>query len=103
MDDDAEWLLWLWLAGEIGLLLALFALLSASLLGETSLTASFSRPLRAGALAFVTVELMIPLVVYLDLRRRTDEPGTMWLHAAAMPLVNVLGFLAYLEERRREA
>ena len=53
------------------------------------------------ALAFVAVELLIPAWVFVDLRRREDEPSGLWVHAVAMPLVNVFGLLGYLEERRR--
>ena len=73
----------------------------ASLLGRTTYLAGYSQRLRLVALAFLTVELLIPLGVYVDLRRRPDDPDPAWVHAVAMPVVNVLGLFAYLEERRR--
>lgn len=73
----------------------------ASLLGRTTYLAGYSLRLRLVALGFLPVELLIPLGVYLDLRRRSDDPDFAWVHAVSMPVVNVLGLVAYLEERKR--
>ena len=63
--------------------------------------ATYSPTVRLGALLFVCLELLIPLGAFLDIRRRSDDPDTMWVHAAAMPLINLLGVLASLEDRQR--
>lgn len=57
--------------------------------------------LRGAALLVVLVELAVPLAVYADVRRRSDDPDPVWVHAAMMPVANVLGLVAYLEDRRR--
>jgi len=97
-----ERVLWFWLIPEILLLLFLFYLLATSLLGQVNVAAAYSRTLRIAALAFVTVELLIPTWIYLDVRRRPEATSTIWVHAAAMPVVNLFGLFGYLEERRRE-
>lgn len=95
-------LLWVWTVGELLLVVALFWLLAASLLGETTLLSSMSRTIRLGAVAFLAVELLIPLWVFFDLRRRPDDPGSFWMHVAAMPGINIFGLLAYLQARKLE-
>jgi len=50
---------------------------------------------------FLGSELLVPVAVYLDIRRRPDDVDPLWIHAAAMPILNVFGVLAYLEDRRR--
>jgi hypothetical protein len=100
-EDPAEHgLRWL-VAAEAASLAAVLALLAASLLGDGSFLASVSRPVRAAALAFVAVELAIPLWVYYDLRRAPEGTSALWVHAAVMPVLNLLGLVAYLAERRR--
>lgn len=87
---------------ELGAVLVLFWLLAASLARRTTLLSSGSRPVRIGAVAFLTVELLIPLWVLLDLRRRPDDPGHFWMHVAATPGINIFGLLAYLQTRELE-
>lgn len=101
VDDGTERALWAWTAMEIAGLLALAVGLAASLSGRTSWLSSVSRQVRLGALVFVGVELLIPLLVYADLRRNPGRSSGIWLHAAATALVNVFGLLAYLVARRR--
>jgi hypothetical protein len=103
VDDATERVLWMWTAQELAVFVVVGALLVAGLVGETTLWTSVSRRLRLGALAFVAVQLLAPLWVYVDLRRRGDDSGTMWVHVAAMPLLNVFGLVAYLDYRRRAA
>jgi hypothetical protein len=52
---------------------------------------------------FLASELLVPLGVSVDVRRRGGDVDPVWVHAAALPLVNVVGLLAYLEDRRRGA
>ena len=101
-DAPIERVLVFWLVSEILLLLFLFYLLAASLLGQANVASAYSRPLRVAGLAFVTVELLIPTWIYYDVRRRPEATSTIWVHAAAMPLVNLFGLVGYLEERRRQ-
>jgi steroid 5-alpha reductase family enzyme len=82
-------------------LFALWALLVGGFLGYTTALTSYSRSLRLAATAFLTLEWAIPLGVSLDVRRRSDDPDPMWIHAAALPVVNVFGVIAYLEDRKR--
>lgn len=95
--------LWFWLIPEILLLLGLRYLLAASLVGQANAASAYPRTLRWAALPFVTVELLIPAWIFYDVRRRPEATSTIWVHAAAMPVVNLFGLLGYLEERRREA
>lgn len=97
---DEERALWIWTASEIAVLVGLFGLLAASLLGRTAALSYVSRQVRMGALVFLTVELLIPLWVFFDLRRRPDDPGHFWMHVAAMPGINLFGLLAYLQDRK---
>lgn len=60
------------------------------------------RWIRLGGVAFLIIELLIPLWVYVDIRRRESSPGMFWVHVAAMPGINLLGLYAYLDERKRE-
>jgi hypothetical protein len=100
MSDDDRFLL-VFVLSETVMLVVLAALLVDSLLGGGDFLAATAQTVRLAALCFVTVETLIPLWVYLDSRRRQGGPDTIWVHAAAMPVVNLVGLLAYLEERRR--
>lgn len=93
-------LLWVWTVGELLALVVLCWLLVASLRGDTTLFSSLSRTIRLGAVGFLAVELLIPLWVFFDLRRRPDDPGSFWMHVAAMPGINLFGVLAYLQARK---
>jgi hypothetical protein len=55
----------------------------------------------AAVAAFLVVELAIPLWVYYDLRRAPEGMSPLWVHAAVMPVLNILGLVAYLSERNR--
>jgi hypothetical protein len=101
-DESTERVLWIWTAQELVGFVVVGWLLAASLIGRTALWSSVSRQLRLVALAFVAVQLFIPLWVFVDVRRR-DDAGTMWVHVAAMPLLNFFGFVAYLDYRRRNS
>lgn len=98
MDGDDHGVLWVWTVSELFALVVLFGLLVGSLTGRSAVFASYDRTLRLAGLVVVTVELLIPVVVFLDLRRRPDE-DTFWMHVAAMPGVNVFGLLAYIVSR----
>lgn len=86
---------------ELAGLVILLALLVGSVTGESAFLSWVSREVRVWASVFVAVELLIPLGVYLDLRRSADGPRTIWMHAVAMPVVNVFGLVAYLAVRDR--
>jgi bacteriorhodopsin len=103
MADATDRVLWIWTVAELAGLAALLVLLVASVTGETAFLSSVSREIRVAAAAFVAVELLIPLLVYLDVRRQPDGPRTIWLHAVATPVVNVLGLVAYLAVRTRRS
>jgi hypothetical protein len=68
-----------------------------------TLGSGLSPAVRATALVVVFVELAVPIAVYADVYRRTDDPDWLWVHAAMMPALNLLGAVAYLEDRRRSA
>ena len=101
VDDDVEWALWAWTLPELAVVGVLLWLVADGLFGGGSFLASASRSLRLALLTFLAAELAIPVLVYLDIRRLADPPDHVWVHAAAMPLVNVLGAVAYLERRKR--
>ena len=103
MDESTERALWAFTAPEIAAVAVLFVLLAASVFGDGSFLSSVSRGVRLAALVFLAVELLIPLWVYLDMRRNPVGLDTVWLHAAATPLLNVFGLVAYLDARRRAA
>jgi hypothetical protein len=102
VNRDAERALVGMTLAEIALLVFVGGLLAASLFGEGSLLGDTSWTLRAAALGFVVVELLIPLWVYLDVRRRSDGADRVWIHVAAMPLINLFGLAAYLADRSRK-
>lgn len=101
-ETEYEPRLWPFLVSELLFLAGGVVVVAASLLGRTALLTGYSVRLRAAALVVLTVELLIPLGIYLDLRRSPDDPDTGWLHAAVMPGINVFGLVAYLEDRRRQ-
>lgn len=98
--ERAEHVLWIWTAGEVVLLVVVGWLLWGSLYGGTGVLASISREVRLAGLAFVVFQLLVPVVVFLDIRRRDDDPGYLWVHVVAMPVLNVFGLGGYLAERR---
>lgn len=101
MADDETALVVVLLASELSAVGVALAVVAASLLGRTALLTGYSVELRLVALAFLLVEFCIPLGVAVDLRRRSDDPDVAWLHAAVLPVVNVFGVVAYLEDRKR--
>ncbi len=84
---------------EVALLAVIGVMLVLSLFGDGSFLADTSRAVRAAALVFVVVELLVPLWIIFDIRRRTDDPDYMWIHVAAMPVINLFGLAAYLADR----
>lgn len=101
MDDETAMVAVL-LASELSIVGVALGVVAGSLLGWTTLLAGYSVGLRAAALLFLLAELAIPLAVSVDLRRRPDDPDVTWLHAVSLPVINVFGVLAYIEERRRK-
>ncbi|MFC7070476.1 hypothetical protein [Halobaculum lipolyticum] len=101
VSDEVEHALWAFTLPELVGVAALLALVANSVFGGGGFLASTSRPLRLALLAFLTVELLIPIAIYLDMRRLADPPDRVWLHAAAMPILNLLGAIAYLDRRNR--
>jgi hypothetical protein len=87
-------------AAEVGGLVVLYAVVVASVLAGGGVLGSLAWELRVALLSFLTVEVLIPLWVYWDLRRFPDAPA-LWVHAAVVPVVNLFGLVAYLAERRR--
>ena len=69
--------------------------------GSAGAFTGLSAALRAGVFLFVLVEILVPLFVYVDVARRTDDPDWVWVHAATMPVLNLLGLVAYLDDRER--
>lgn len=100
VEDDTAFVAAL-VVPELLLLGVAFAVVAGSLLGWTTLLTGYDVPLRVAALVFLALEILIPVGVYADLRRRPDETGLTWVHAAAVPVVNLVGVVAYLEERGR--
>ena len=100
-EPSVERGLWVWTLSELAAVASLFVLVANSLFGGGAFLASVSVELRVAALAFLAVELAIPLFVYLDVRRTPAGANAAWVHAAAMPFVNLFGAVAYLEDRRR--
>lgn len=103
VDDATERVLWIWTVCELALLVVVLWYLWNSVFGASGFLSSVSRQVRLGALAFVVVELLVPLWVFLDLHKRDDESGTMWAHVSAMPFLNLFGLVAYLDYRRRSS
>jgi len=101
MADDYRFLWW-WTAAELALVGWVTALIVGSFLGWTTLFRSMAPSIRLVLLAGLTVELLIPLWVFIDLRRRGIH-GSFWVHVAAMPGVNLVGLAAYLERRMLDA
>jgi hypothetical protein len=102
MNRDAERALIGMTVGEIGLLVLIGCLLVLSLFGNGSFLADVSRSVRFVALSFIIVELLVPLCVYFDSRRRTDNPDLVWIHVAAMPVINLFALAAYFAGRSRD-
>jgi 4-amino-4-deoxy-L-arabinose transferase-like glycosyltransferase len=100
MDADSPFLL-LFVVLQTLLLGALAVLLAFGFAGTGGAFAGLGPVARAAALLVVLLELAVPLAVYVDIRRRTDDPDPVWVHAAMMPVINILGLVAYLEDRQR--
>lgn len=99
MDESHRYLFWVYTLPELVVVAGTFLLLAVSELGGGSFLSSVSRPIRLALLAFLAVELLIPLWVWVDLRRRPERSNSLWVHAAAMPVVNIFGLFAYLADR----
>jgi hypothetical protein len=100
MDEERR-LLAAFVVPELCLLVVGAVMLALSFGRSSGLFTSISPAVRAAALLFVLVEIAIPVGVYLDIRRQTDGPDAVWVHAAALPVINLLGVVAYLEARNR--
>lgn len=68
--------------------------------GDSSSFLSVSRQIRMAALVFLGIELLIPLCVYIDIRQSPEESDMIWVHVAAMPVLNFFGLVAYLVDRK---
>ena len=102
MNRDAERALIGMTIGEVSFLILVGCLLVLSLFGNGSFLADISRPVRFLALGFIVVELLVPLWVSVDIRRRTDNPDRVWIHVAAMPVINLFALAAYVADRSRD-
>lgn len=104
-DEIDHRLLWLWTAPELAALLAVYGLLVTSLVGTPPVfateLASVSRPIRVAGVASLTIELLIPIWIWIDLDRDQRSGGSLWVYVAAMPLFNLVGLVAYMQERQR--
>ena len=98
-ESDAQ-VLRIFLVWEIGALLVLFGIVAGTFLGIETPASPYDRSLRLAAAAFFAVELLIPLAVFLDARGR-EGVDEIWVHVSAMPIVNVVGLLGYLDARKR--
>lgn len=96
-----ERVLWIWTLTELAAVAIVFLLLAASTFGGGSILATVSRQVRLVAVGVLAIELLIPLFVYFDIRRSPNRPDTIWIHVAAMPLLNIFGLMAYLADRSR--
>ena len=90
--------LWLWTVVEIAVSVAVFVALAASIAGFVSLPVSGA--VQTVALLVFGVQLLVPVWIYYDLRKRGGD--TFWLVVAVMPVVNIFGFVAYVYERESE-
>jgi hypothetical protein len=102
MNRDAERALIGMTVGEVALLVSIGCLLVLSLFGDSSFLADVSGPVRVLALGFIVVELLVPLWVDVDIRRRTDDPDRVRIHLAAMPVLNLFALAAYFADRSRD-
>ena len=100
MDDEGRTLL-VFVASEAVLLGYLAVQLAAGFTGSSGLFPAIGPLVRGTLLLLVVLELAVPLAVYVDIRRRPDDPDPVWVHAAMMPVINILGLVAYLEDRQR--
>ncbi len=100
-DPETERVLHLLLVPELVAIAAIVLALVYSLVAETTLFSSYSRSLRLALAAVLSTDLLAPLAVYLDMRLSGREVDAVWIHAAALPLVNVIGVAAYLVDRDR--
>ena len=89
------------MAAELAVLAGAAILVTASLAGATDLLAGVPRPYRVAALGFLIVELCVPAWIYRDVRRRPGMATTTWVSVGATPVLNLIGFVVYLLERRR--
>ena len=101
VEEATERILWIWTLSELVTIAVFFLLLAASIFGGSSFLSTVSRQVRIIALGLLVIELLIPLFVYLDLRRSPNRSDTIWMHVAAMPLLNILGLMAYLTDRNQ--
>lgn len=100
MDEAAERFLVVVTAGEVVLLGTISLMLAASVFGDGTFLADSSRTLRLAGLVFAVVEMLVPVWILADVWRREDA-DPVWIHVAAMPLINLVGLAAYLSERNR--
>lgn len=99
VDDGIERVLWWWTIPELLLFLLLFVFLSASLLGYSGLFTTYPSSIRLFGLIFALFQLAVPIWVYYDLQTHSDSPDLLWFHIAAMPAINLIGMIGYLNKR----
>ena len=101
VDDEIERVFWLWTLLELGVFSVVFLLLASSTLGGGSFLTTVSHQMRLIAMGVLAIQVLIPLFVYFDIRRRPNGSDPIWIHVAAMPVLNIFGLIAYLEDRSR--
>ena len=100
MSQDHQRVMLAFVLLESSLLGVLAVGLARGFVGPGGTFSGLSAAARAAALLVVLVELVIPLAVYVDVARRTDDPDWVWVHVATMPAVNLIGLVAYLDDKR---
>lgn len=100
VDESTDYVLWGFTAPELAAQVLLLILLAVNMFEDSSPLWSVSRQIQIAVLAFLMIELAIPLYVYLDIRQNPERTDMIWVHVAAMPLLNIFGLAAYLTYRK---
>jgi hypothetical protein len=77
--------------------LAFLAFYSDTLMSLTNI----SETVRIGLVVYITISLLLPVVVYIDMWRHMDQPNGDWVLASLLPLINLFSVISYLEARDR--
>lgn len=102
VDDSIESFLWWLTLSEILFLIILFFMLIGDILGYNQLFNFLSYKTKIIAVLFLVIELLIPFIVYIDVKRTGDQINSIWIHASAMPIVNIFGIIAYLIQKNQK-
>lgn len=100
-NDNIDSFLWWLTLSEVLFLITLLLILAGNIMGYNQLFSSVSYNLKIIGVLFLITELLIPFSIYIDIKNSNNQVNSIWIHASAIPIVNITGFIAYIIQKNK--